>query len=79
MNEDRRTEWQKRMGVGETQWRDSIVGDGSRSHAVRVPHEEHGRTAGFQVHHRSGRVDAVVTPECQRMTIAGKSKEVIIP
>lgn len=78
MNEDPRTEWQKRMGVGESQHRDLVVTDLSRTNTYAVPHERHGGVAGYQTHHRSGRVDAFVTPECHRVTIAGKSKEVII-
>lgn len=75
---DRRSDWQKRIGVGEPQLRDSIVGDSTRMHTEPVRHEVHGRVAGFQTYHRSGRVDALVTPETQRVSIAGKSKEVII-
>jgi hypothetical protein len=72
------TPWQEHIGVGERQPVDRIVTDGTRTHRVRVEHTDHGRTAGYQTEHRSGRVDATVTPEPIRVTVAGKSKEVIV-
>lgn len=73
-----RTAWQEHIGVGERQPVDRIVTDGTRTRRIRVSHSVHGRTAGYQTEHRSGRVDATVTPETVRVTVAGKSKEVIV-
>lgn len=67
MTPDNRSEWQKRIGVGERQPRDLIVSDGTRTHATVVRSDIDGHKAGTQTEHRSGRVDgkvtrAVVTP-----------------
>lgn len=55
---DTRTEYQRHIGVGERQPVDAKIHD-NRVLRVPVPHEDGGR-AGWQVYHKSGRIDAIV-------------------
>lgn len=75
---DTRTDWQRHMGVGERQLRDSVVADTKRTHTYAVTNEDTGRVGGEQIEHRSGRVDAVVRPDTVRVTVAGASKEILV-
>lgn len=57
---DTRTDWQRHIGVGESQPRDEIVADGTRTHATQVTNENTGTIGGVVTEHRSGRVDSLV-------------------
>lgn len=67
---DDRTDWQRRIGVGE-----SCAGYGQRTGPTRtsvVPREDNGRPAGTQTEHKSGRVDATVyVPPVHRKATVG--------
>jgi len=58
----RRSIWQERMGVGERQANDIHVADQSRVKRLIIPGEHHPQAAKL-VLHKSGRVDATVTPQ----------------
>lgn len=60
---DTRTEWQKRVGVGERS--NALIGVSTPIRHRAVTAEEgpnRGRVAGFHTDHSDGRVDATVTP-----------------
>lgn len=67
---DARTDWQRHIGVGEPQPRDSIVTDGTRTHTTQVMHDVTGKVGGAITEHRSGRVDSLVKAQRNKETTA---------
>lgn len=67
---DTRTDWQRHIGVGESQPRDEIVADGTRTQVTKVMNDNTGKVGGAITEHRSGRVDSFVKAQRNKETTA---------